>query len=539
MSRYDVLIRGAKVVDGAGSPWFYGDVAITGGKVATVAPPGRIAPDNAAEVVDAAGKVVCPGFIDIQSHSLMPLLTDGRSLSKVMQGVTTEILGELWTPAPYGGRRQARFGSIFGDEEKTLAAKPWTRFGEWIAHYFARGCSVNVGSFVGGATVREYAKGWDQGDPTADELDVMRRVMAEAMDDGAFGIATALIYPPNSYSPDSELTEVARVVGERGGLYITHIRSEGDRLLESLQDAITLGRDAHVPVEIYHLKATGPRNWPKMRDAIELINQARAEGVDVTADMYPYVASGTGLTTLLPDWASEGGRLFDNLRDPATRARIRAEMVNPDGTSSDAYYNPSQDHVMPVGLRRPENRGYIGRRLPEIAAERGQDWADCALDLLVSENQRISTIFFSMDEDNLRLQLRQPWIKVSTDAGGLDPATQDNPVHPRAYGTYPRVLARYVREEGLLTLEDAVFKMTGAVARRLGLTDRGLLLSGQCADVVVLDPATVADRATFTDPHQLAVGIEQVWVNGGRVVKDGAHTGALPGRPVWGAGKRD
>jgi N-acyl-D-aspartate/D-glutamate deacylase len=536
--RIDVLIRGARVVDGAGNPWFFADVALAGDRVAAVEPPGRISPDLTSEVVDAAGLVCCPGFIDIQSHSILPFMTDGRALSKVTQGVTTEIMGELWTPAPFGGRRLSPFGAIFGDEEKTKLLKPWARFGEWLDFLTERKVSVNFGSFVGGATVREFAKGWDQGDPSPDELDVMRRVTRESMEDGAFGIATALIYPPNAYSPDSELTEVARVVGEMGGLYITHIRSEGDRLLESLADTIELGRQAGVPIEIYHLKATGARNWPKMAEAIAVIDRARAEGIDVAADMYPYVASGTGLNTLLPDWVSEGGNLFDNLRDPDTRARVHAEMIGADGIASDAYYNPSQDHVMPVGFKRPENRQYIGMRLPDIAALRGQDWADCALDLLLSEEQRISTIFFSMSEDNLRLQLAQPWIKVSSDAGGIDPAGQTNPVHPRAYGTFTRVLGKYVREEGVLTLEDAVRKMSGAVARRLGIGDRGLLLPGQFADVVLFDPATVSDRATFTDPHQLSVGVRDVWVNGARVVQDGGHTGALPGRAVYGAGRQ-
>jgi dihydroorotase/N-acyl-D-amino-acid deacylase len=467
-------------------------------------------------------------------------MTDGRSLSKVTQGVTTEIMGELWSPVPFGGRRVSPFGSDFSSEETKKLVKPWVRFHEWLDFLAERGVSVNFGSFVGGATIREYAKGWDQGDPTPEELEIMRRVMREAMEDGAFGIATALIYPPNAYSPDSELIEVARVVGEMGGVYITHVRSEGDRFLESLEDAITLGREAKVPVEIYHLKATGARNWHKMPLAIEMIDQARAEGIDVTADMYPYVASGTGLTVLLPDWVSEGGRLFENLRDPATRARIHEEMINPDPLlpAGDSSYNPSRDHVMPVGLKQPENRQYIGQRLPDIAAQRGQDWADAAIDLLVSENQRIGTIYFSMNEENLRLQLQQPWIKISTDAGGIDPEGQENPTHPRAYGTYTRVLGKYVREEKVLTLEDAVRKMSGAVAQRLSLTDRGLLLPGQFADVIVFDAETVTDHATFSDPHHLSAGIRDVWVNGGRVVQGGKHTGAMPGRPVYGAGRK-
>lgn len=534
MDHCDILIRGARVVDGTGNPWRWGDVAVAGDKIAAVAPAGVIPPENAREVVEAAGMVVCPGFIDIQSHSIRAFLTDGRSLSKVTQGVTTEIMGELWTPAPQGGRRSAAMGAIFGDEERD-AWPVWTRFGDWLDWLAEGGVSVNVGSFVGGATVREYAKGWDPGDPTPDELDTMRRVVAEAMEDGAFGVATALIYPPNAYSSDAELIEVARVVGRYHGVYITHMRSEGDRLLESLDETIALGREAGVAVEIYHLKAVGARNWPRMPEVIARIERARDDGVDITADMYPYVGSGTGLSVLLPDWVSENGRFWENLRDPAVRARIHAEMIDPAAASIEAH-NPTYDHVLPIGLRRPENRPLIGLRLSEIAARRGQDWADAVLDLLVSEGQRISTIYFSMSEDNLRLQLQQPWIKISTDAGGIDPATQENPVHPRGYGTYPRVLGKYVRDERALPLEDAIRKMTSAVADRLGLRDRGLLRAGCFADVVIFAPDIIADRATFTDPHRLSVGVRDVWVNGVRVLRDGVHTGALPGRPVYGPG---
>lgn len=525
MTQYDTLIRDAKIVDGMGNPWFRGDVALTGDKIAEVAPGGLNA-GEARETVEADGRVVCPGFIDIQSHSIAPFLTDGRSLSKVMQGVTTEIMGELWTPAPWGGRRQ------------TSKSPTYPRFRDWLDSLTAKGISVNFGSFVGGATVREWAKGWDIGEPTEAEMDEMRSVTVQAMEDGAFGVATALIYPPNSYSPDSELLEIAKVVAQYRGVYITHIRSEGDRFLESLAETIELGRQSNAPVEIYHLKASGERNWPKMADAIGMIDDARADGVDITADMYPYVASGTGLNVLVPNWASEGGRLYENLRDPATRARIYDDMISGRSDDGDSAYNKTYDHVMPIGFQLPEHRAYLGLRLPEIAARRGQDWANATLDLLAAEGQRIGTVFFSMSEDNLRLQLCQPWIKISTDAGGIDPAGQTTPVHPRGYGTYPRVLGKYVREEKILTLEDAVRKMSGAVAARLGIFDRGILRAGASADVVVFDPDTVADRATFTAPHQLSVGIDDVWVNGTRVVKDGSHTGALPGRAVYGAGRR-
>lgn len=533
----DVLISGARVVDGSGNPWYYGDVAVKDDRIAAIQPPGILRREHAREVVDAAGMVVSPGFIDIQSHSIGVFMTDGRSLSKVTQGVTTEIMGELWSPTPFGGRRAEPFG--WGDVPAELVERTrgWTRFRDWLEFLEERGVSVNIGSFVGGGTIREYAKGWDAGDPTPEELEVMRRVTAEAMEDGALGIATALIYPPNAYSPDSELIEVAKVVARYGGLYVTHIRSEGDRLLEALEDALTLGRESGAPVEIYHLKATGKRNWSKIPEVIARIDRARAEGVDVTADMYPYVASGTGLTVLLPDWAAEGGRLWENLEEPATRARIRAEMVGPKVEALSSARNPSRDYVMPLGFKKPENQQYIGKNLMEIAELRGQEWPDAALDLLRSERQRIGTVFFTISEANLQLQLRQPWIKISTDAAGIDPEGQTNPVHPRAYGTYPRVLGKYVREQGVLSLENAVRIMSSSVADRLGLRDRGLLRPGLCADVILFDPETVADRSTFTDPHHLSTGIRDVWVNGVRVLESGRHTGATPGRAVYGAGR--
>jgi N-acyl-D-aspartate/D-glutamate deacylase len=532
----DVLITGGRLVDGTGNPWRRADVAVRRDRVVAIAPPGRIPPDNAREVVPLAGMVVCPGFIDIQSHSIGPLLQDGRSLSKVSQGVTSEIMGELWTPAPFGGRRQQPFPWSQVSAEDVERARTWHRFGDWLEHLVGRGVSVNVGSYLGGGTLREYACGWEAGDPTLDQLDVMRRVTAEAMEDGAFGVASALIYPPNSFSPDFELTEVARVAGRYGGHYITHLRSESDEFLEALEAAIRLGQEADVPVEVYHLKATGTRNWHKIPQAIARVDAARVAGVDIAADMYPYAFSGTGLNVLLPHWVSEGGRVLELLREPGLRSRAVREMLDTPGLSAtDPHKRP---YVYPLGLKLPENRGYIGRSLSEIASERGQTWPDTVVDLLLAEQQRISTVYFVMSEENLKLQLQQPWIKISTDAGGLDPAVQDNPVHPRAYGTFPRVLGKYVREEQVLSLESAVRKMTSAVAGRLGLTDRGMVREGAYADLVVFDPVCIRDRATFTDPHRLSVGVRDVWVNGVRVLHDGCHTGELPGRPIYGAGRR-
>ncbi len=535
---HDTLITNGRIIDGTGNPWFHGDLAIEGERIVAIAPPGRIDPASAGTVVDAAGMVVAPGFIDIQSHSILPFFTDTRSLSKITQGVTTEIMGEAWTPAPFGGRIEAPFRTSFfgGTEEWDAKAREWTRFRHWLEELEARGVSVNVGSFIGGATVREYGKAQELGPPNADELAAMCKVTAEAMEDGAFGVATALIYPPGAFAGTEELVEVAKVIGRYHGVYITHLRSEGDRFLEALEEAIEIGTKGNCAVEVYHLKATAPRNWHKMAEVIARIDRARAEGLDITADMYPYIASGTGLTACLPPWAAAEGKLFDNLRDPAMRAQIRESVINP-GAVFEARVNlAGPDRVMPIGFRKPENMQYAGMRLSEIARVREEEWIDTLIDLIVSEEQSISTIYFMMTEDNLALQLQQPWIKISTDAGGIDPANATGLVHPRAYGTYTRVLGKYVREEKVIPLEDAIRKMSSAVADRLFLRDRGVLRDGHYADVIIFDPETVGDRATFTDPHQLSVGVRDVWVNGTRVLADGAHTNATPGKFVRGPG---
>jgi N-acyl-D-aspartate/D-glutamate deacylase len=549
MPDYDTLIRHARLVDGTGNPWRHADVALSGDRVAAIAPPGRLDPTQARDVVDAAGHVVAPGFIDLQSHAILPLMIDGRCLSKVTQGVTTEVMGEAWTPAPMGGRNTEPLeGSLFEhrlDPVWRERAATWTRFGDWLRAMEDHGVSPNVASFLGGGTLRQYARGMDMGPSSADARALMKRVLAESMEDGAVGVAYALIYPPDAYADTDELIDVCRAMAPYGGVYVTHLRSESHGMLEALEEALTIGREAGVAVEVYHLKAAHPGAWHLMPAVIDRIERARAGGQDVTADMYPYAASGTGLTAILPTWTAEGGRLYERLADPEVRARMRATLegrgersgtIGADGLGLETRGGPHG--IMPVGFRLPEHQAYVGKRLDEIAAMRGQDWIAATLDLLVAEGHRISTIYFSMDEANLRRQVGLPWIKFATDAGGYDPAwaKAHGPVHPRGYGTYPRVLRKYVREERLLTLEEAVRKMTSAVADRLALAGRGSLREGAYADVVVFDPDTIGDRATFEDPHQLSVGVRDVWVNGVRVLAAGAHTGATPGRFVTGPG---
>jgi N-acyl-D-amino-acid deacylase len=528
-----LVIRNARVVDGNGNPWFWGEIGLEEDRIVAVGAPGTM---DGLEVLDAGGLVVCPGFIDIQSHSIVPLMRDGRCLGKVHQGVTLEVMGEGWTPAPFGGRIGAPFPQSYVgtlDASWQEAARGWARFSDWLEALEGQ-VSPNVASFLAGGTLREYACGMRMGEASADELETMRAVMRQAMLDGAMGVAYALIYPPDEFCGRSEITEICKVVARHGGVYITHLRSEGDRFLEALEEAFQIGRDSGVPVEIYHLKASGERNWQKMPQALEMIEAARASGLDVTADMYPYPASGTGLDALLPTWVSADGKFWSNLEDAELRARIKLEVLQGTGDMNTSR----AESIMPIGFRLPEHQGYVGQRLSEIAASRQEDWVDAAFALLRAEQQRIATIYFSMTEDNLRLQLQRPWVKVSSDAGGHDPGTAREAVHPRGYGTFPRVLKKYVREEKLLTLEAAIQKMTGAVARRLGIADRGRLEVGMHADLVILDPETIGDMATFEQPHQLAVGVRDVFVNGVRVIQDGVHTGALPGRFVRGPGAR-
>jgi N-acyl-D-amino-acid deacylase len=541
MPTVDVLIANGRICDGTGDPWTYGDVLLQGDRILEVAPPGTVSPGRAGEVVDASELVVCPGFIDIQSHSILPLMVDGRSVSKLLQGVTTEVMGEGWTPGPTGGRLERvlprhPYGELLREWEEL--ARRWHGFADWLEALADRGVSPNVASFVAGGTLREHVMGMETAPADEERLRAMVRLADDAMREGAMGVAYALIYPPDAFCTTDEIVAVCRAVAARGGLYVTHIRSEGDRLLEAVEEAIEIGRQARCPVEIYHLKASGRRNWGAMPAVIERIEEARAAGCDVTAGMYPYAAAGTGLASVLPPWLASGG-LYRNLRDPALRARAREAALHPDGSWEALADLAGPDGVMPIGFQLPDHRHLVGKRLSEIAAERGQDWFEAACDLLAAEEQSISTIYFVMSEDNLERQLRLPWVKVSTDAGGFDPSWAEafGPVHPRAYGTYPRVLGHYVRERSVIGLEEAIRKMSGAVAHRLGLSDRGLIRAAQRADLVLIDPERVADVATFEQPHRFAVGVRDVWVNGVRVVAGGAHTGARPGRVLWGPGR--
>lgn len=541
-TRYDLVISNGKIVDGTGDPWFYGDVGVAGDRIVRVASAGLLRDVAAQRRIDAGGLVVAPGAIDIQAQSYDELLLgDSRVVSMITQGVTTMILGEGETPAPANDKLIAAAVAEAAEPAHVRAMRAFTGehgFDTWLRAMESHRGSVNVGSFLGAGTVRAYAKGMAQGASTPAELDTMRQVVRHAMRDGALGVASALIYPPGSYASTEELIEEAKAMAPFGGLYITHMRSEGDRLIEAVREALRIGKEGGVPVEIYHLKAAGVRNWPKAKQVVALIDSARAGGQDVAADQYPYTAGQNNLSSCIPPWAHADGKLLDRLRDPAIRARVQAEMTSEHANFESLCLAATPAGVEVVGFRADSLKQFEGKRLSEIARAWRKDWTDALMDLTLVEENRLGQVIFIASDSNVAMQVRQPWMKFGTDAEAFDPDSAKIATHPRAYGTYPRILGRFVRQDHTLTLEDAIRKMSGAVARRLGIRDRGELREGTYADIMIFDPNTIMDRATYEQPHQLSVGVRYVLVNGVPVLDDGRVTGAKPGMVVRGPGYR-
>ena len=533
--RYDAIIRHGTVYDGSGQAAVVADVAIAGDSIAAIGDLGRA---RGTVEVDATGLAVAPGFINMLSWATESLLEDGRSQSDIRQGVTLEVFGEGWSMGPLSDTMKAETRAQQGDIKFDVA---WTTLGEYLEHLERRGVSTNVASFVGATTVRIHELGYADRPPTEAELGRMEALVRQAMEEGALGVGSSLIYAPAFYADTPELVALTRVAGAYGGSYISHIRSEGNRLLEAVEEFLTIAREARVPAEIYHLKAGGEANWPKMDSVIAMVERARAAGLAIAADMYTYPAGATGLDAAMPPSVQEGGleSWIARLKDPDVRRRVAREMRTPTDAWENLYLAAgSPDRILLVEFRQDSLKYLTGKTLAEVATLRGTTPEETAMDLVVADHSRVGTVYFLMSEDNIRKQLRLPWVSLGSDAGSL--ATEgvflkSNP-HPRAYGNFARVLGRYVRDEGLLSLEEAIRRMTSLPAANLSLRRRGRLQPGYFADVVVFDPTTVRDHATFEQPHQYATGVRHVFVNGTQVLANGEHTGARPGRVVRGPG---
>jgi N-acyl-D-amino-acid deacylase len=534
---FDVLIRGGTVYDGTGSAGRRADVGLRGDTVAQV---GDLASASARTVVDARGLAVAPGFINMLSWSTESLIVDGRSQGEIRQGVTTEIFGEGNSMGPLTDEMKRRMKEEQGDLKYDVK---WTTLAEYLAYLQKKGVAPNVASYIGAATVREHVIGLDDRPPTPAEMDRMRALVRREMEAGALGIGSSLIYAPGTYAKTEELVELCKAAAPYRGKYISHLRSEGDRLLEAIDELVRISREAGVPAEIYHMKAAGESNWGKEDQAIARIEKARSEGLKITADMYTYTAGATGFDACIPPWARDGGyeALFRRIQEPETRPRILADMRRPaEGWENLCRAAGSPERLLMVEFKTDALKPLAGKTLAEAAKMRGTDPESTILDLVLQDRTRIGVVFFLMSEDNVRKQVRLPWVSFCSDAASMapeDPFTRSS-THPRAYGSFARLLGRYVRDEKLVSLEEAVRRLSALPADNVGLDRRGRLAPGMFADVVVFDPATIADRATFEKPHQYAVGMRHVFVNGVQVLKDGEPSGATPGRALKGPGAR-
>ncbi|MDO8501133.1 MAG: D-aminoacylase [Gemmatimonadaceae bacterium] len=532
---HDVVIRGGMVYDGSGSPGRIADVAIDGDKVTLV---GNLSGARSRQEIDAHGLAVAPGFINMLSWATESLIQDGRAMSDILQGVTLEVFGEGDSMGPLNDAMKKEAVEQQGDIKYDIN---WTTLGEYLGYLVEKGVSPNVASFIGATTVRVHEIGYADRPPTPAELERMQALVRQAMEDGALGVGSALIYAPAFYAKTDELIALARAASPYGGTYISHMRSEGARLLESVDELMRIAREGGVAGEIYHLKAAGNDNWSKLPAVIAKVDSARAAGLNVRADMYTYTAGQTGLDAAMPPWVQEGGykEWAKRLQDPAIRARVAVEMRTP----TDKWENffaavGSPDKILLVGFRNDSLKPLTGKTLAEVARMRGKSPEETAMDLVVEDGSRVGTVYFLMSEDNVRRQIAIPWVSFGSDAGA--PAAEGvflrSSTHPRTYGNFARLLGRYVRDEKIIPMEDAIRRLTSLPAQNLRIARRGSLMPGYFADVVVFDPAKVADNATFENPHQYSAGMVHVFVNGKRVLKDGQHTGATPGQVVRGPG---
>jgi N-acyl-D-amino-acid deacylase len=532
---YDIIIRNGTVYDGSGGPGRRADVGITGDQIAAV---GDLQKARAATEVDASGLAVAPGFINMLSHSTQSLIADYRSLGELRQGVTTQIFGEV-SMGPLSDEMKRRRLSEQGDVKFEI---PWTTLGEYLNYLERKGVSQNFASFIGAGTVREYVIGLEDKQPAPKQLDEMCELVRREMEAGALGVTTALIYAPNYFARTDELIAMCKVASKYRGKYIAHIRSEANQLLEAVDELIRISREANIPAEIYHLKASGEPNWSKMDQVIKRVEDARRHGLKVTADMYTYTAGMTGLTSTMPPWVLDGGypALYKRLQDPETRKKIAAAMRTPTNEWENMFLLPgSLDRILLVGFKSEKLKPLAGKTLAEVARMRGADPAETAMDLILEDQSRVGTVYFLMSEENVKKQIALPWVSFGSDAASIaaEGVFLKSSTHPRAYGNFARLLGKYVRDEKVISLSEAIHRLSGLPATNLELDRRGFLKKGYFADVVIFDPGTIADKATFDSPHQYSVGVKHVIVNGVQVLKDGEHTGGRPGRALYGPGK--
>lgn len=535
---FDVVIRGGTVYDGTGAAGRRADVGIRGDRIAVV---GDLGNASTATVVDASGLAVTPGFINMLSWSTESLLVDGRSQGEIRQGVTTQIFGEGSSMGPLNDAMKKRAYEQMGDIKFEIT---WTTLADYLKELERRGVSQNVASFIGATTIREHVIGLEDKRPTPEQLEEMRRLVRQEMEAGALGIGSSLIYAPAFYASTEELIELCKVAAQYRGKYISHMRSEGNRLLEAVDELIRISREANIPAEIYHLKAAGQANWPKMDQVIAKVEAARKSGLKITADMYVYPAGATGLDAAMPPWVLDGGydAAYKRLRDPDTRKKI-AQAIRAGGSDWENLYLAagSPERVLLVEFKSEKLKPLTGKTLSEAAKLRGEDPIETIMNLVLEDQSRVGTVYFMMSEDNLRKQIRLPWLSFGSDAASMspEPPFTKSSAHPRAYGNFARLLGKYVRDEKVIPLEEAVRKLTGLPATNLELDRRGFIKEGMFADLAVFDARTIADRATFEKPHQFAVGMQHVFVNGAHVLRNGEHTGAKPGRALYGSGKKN